>query len=316
MLSFSGVCLRSARCGTGPQLGSELIAAAVQVPGLSARHCASREDACQKMAATLIELLLTTAPASSTPNKWTKLWKSSGSVAMGIIINSFPPRIFDLAFQSFQFQEAPLSSAAASANRRLVEWLYFHEVHGKRFLASREFLSCAVSQWAVRQWFIASEFLRSVPYHWLECLTAVRHGQRFPLFEHFERTSSTVRAVLQNIAHLIFDTTGSGLCVTWMPSGRSTFSKHSQQVRDFRRLLLNLSAWVFRRHWWYWEQLPWPWVVLADPEASPATKADIAKRWDEMHPCCVRAGLARSLKKLGVNSDLFLVTVIGAFDND
>jgi hypothetical protein len=36
------------------------------------------------MTATLVSLLLTSAPAPPTPNKWTKLWKPLDFVAIGV----------------------------------------------------------------------------------------------------------------------------------------------------------------------------------------------------------------------------------------
>ena len=47
-------------------------------------HCLSRGDAVKKMTATLVSLLLTSAPAPPTPNKWTKLWKPLDFVAIGV----------------------------------------------------------------------------------------------------------------------------------------------------------------------------------------------------------------------------------------
>ena len=50
----------------------------------------------------------------------------------------------------------------------------------------------------------------------------------------------------------------------------------------------------------YWQDFPWALVQLIDTEVDKEVAAEVARRWDGMSSCCVRPGLGRELKKLGI----------------
>ena len=93
----------------------------------------------------------------------------------------------------------------------------------------------------------------------------------------------------------------------WQASDCASFAQWcstcSQEVSTLRRVLLALSGWIFRRHVAYWDEFPWALLQLCDPSASAEVVATVKQRWDGVASCCVPAGWARSLKKLGVDAD-------------
>ena len=271
----------------------------------SAGHCNSREEVARKMSSTFIELLLTTLPSIPAPNKWTKVFPASDFVGLGILINNFLPNIFDLAFKPVMFS-ADMNHD--EADPRLVEALFFHAVQGKRFLARKDFLHCADARWCSRCWLLVSEHLRRLVFYWLRNLKADKKiSDKFVICEVLDKQSSIVWAVLQNISHQLLDKAGGGrLCMIWQASDCTSFvqwcSTCPQEVSALRRVLLALSGWVYRRHVAYWDEFPWALLQLCDPSASAEVVVAVKQCWDEAASCCVPAGWARSLKKLGITA--------------
>ena len=267
--------------------------------------CASREDAVAKMASTFIALLLTALPTVPSPNKWTKVFGISDFVALGTLINRFLPNLFEIAFHPLMFTT---ETGHEEADPRLVEGLFFHAVQGKRFHSSKEFLQDSAAQWTCRCWLLISEHLRRLVFYWLRNLKPDKQvARRFPICQLLDPRSSVVWAVLQNLSHQLLDETGGGrLCMIWQVSGFESYQRWcqhaSQEVRDLRRAMLALSAWVYRRHVSYWEDFPWCLMKLIDPEASEDAVKEVLLRWDMSAACCVPAGMALSLKKLAVSS--------------
>lgn len=188
----------------------------------------------------------------------------------------------------------------------MVESLFFHQVQGKRYLGSKQFLNCSESQFAMRVLLVVGESLRCLTEFWMKNLNRVKKGETIPLFLLYNPCKSDVHAVLQNIAHSLVDPSGRGrMRFIWGVSCRSStdwFSSFPAQVEYVRHILLNLSALIYHRHVNYWQHFPWPLVVVADPQADPAVQQSILSRWDRVSSCCVRPGLARELKKLNVTS--------------
>ena len=87
-------------------------------------HSASRSETVDTMASSFIALLLTCLPAVPAPNKWTKIFPSSDFVGMGVLINSFLPKLFDIAFQPVMFKTDDLSHHDQDADPRLLEGLF------------------------------------------------------------------------------------------------------------------------------------------------------------------------------------------------
>ena len=268
------------------------------------RHCKDRQHAAEKMANVLIDLLLTSCPSPPAPNKWTKLWRPVDFVAVGILLNGYLPKIFDLAFQAMQFSAT--GNSAGDEDPRAVEKLYFHEVQGKRYLGAKTFLQDRQSQFAIRLLLVSLEPLRVLTNSWLNNLTSLKKGGRFPLHNLLDPRDSPVTFVLQKISGLLMDQDGGGrLRFLWGLSNNSYQSWcaiRPEEVRLTRQVLLALSALIHRRHVLYWLEFPWSLSVLGDPDAEKEFRAETLKRWDLANACCVRPGLARDLKKLGISS--------------
>ena len=197
----------------------------------------------------------------------------------------------------------------SESDPQVVEKLYFHEVQGRRYLGSRAFLESVDCQFAIRLMLVASEPLRILTFKWLSNLEFSKADTRCPLHTLFDPNENSVNVCLETIASYLMDENGFGrVRFLWGPTCR-TFSDwcclYSGQVRHARLVLMSLSAWIYRRHVVYWEEFPWPLASLAiisDPQANPEVKATILERWDQVFPCCVRPGLARDLKTMGVGS--------------
>ena len=203
-------------------------------------HCASRDEAAQKMAKTFVMLLLSALPAVPSPNKWTKIFPASDFVGVGILVNNFLPNIFQLAFQPVMFSS---DMQHEEADPRLVEGLYFHAVQGKRYASSQEFLMCPFAQWSCRCWLLLSEHLRRLVFYWLRNLQAAKSfTRRLPLCELLDPRCSIVWAVLQNISHQLLDSRGrERMCIMWKASGYAScqdWAQHApEEVRNLRDAL-------------------------------------------------------------------------------
>ena len=272
-------------------------------------HCVDKEGAARKMSTTFIALLLSCLPAVPAPSKWTKVFASSDFVGVGILINCFLPCLFELAFQPLMFRSSDTGAEDADADPRLLEGLFFHAVKGRRYASSTTFLSCPESQWNSRCWMIVSEHLRRLVYSWLHNLKKLKDAlQRFPLCELLDARSSPVWAVLQNVAHQLLDDLGrKRLCVMWQASGCASYeawcSSVAREVRAFRRALVALSGWIYRRHVVCWEQFPWSLLRLVDAGADQSDVGAVKAKWDSAQVCCVPAGLSRDLKRKGYTAE-------------
>lgn len=153
---------------------------------------------------------------------------------------------------------------------------------------------------------VVSEALRYLTGKWLQNLESTKKNRRCPLHQLFDPESSPPAAALRRVAKLLLDDTGGGrLRFIWQAvcqSYNSWCSLYFDQVQHVRHVLMSLSAWIYRRHVVYWDEFPWALVVIADPDANPNVRDAILKRWDSCSVCCVRPGLARDLKLLGVTS--------------
>ena len=258
------------------------------------------------MTSSFVNLLLTSLPAVPAPNKWAKIFPSTDYVALGVLINSFLPSLFELAFQPLMFST---DTATEEADPRLLDALYFHQVQGKRYLSAKTFLLCPKAQWRCRCWLLVSEHLRRLVYGWLRNLVRSKKGlKRYLVCELLDVGTSPVWAVLQNIAHQLLDQQGrSRVCMMWQASGCASYTLWcgacGEEVRDFRRALVALSGMIFRRHIVYFEQFPWCLLQLVDPEAEALDRRDVQARWDNSHTCCLPPGLARDLKKQGFSGE-------------
>ncbi|CAE7246401.1 unnamed protein product [Symbiodinium sp. CCMP2456] len=180
-------------------------------------HGANKSDIVERMASSFIALLLTCLPAVPAPNKWTKIFPSSDFVAMGVLINSFLPSLFEIAFQPVMFKTDDMNHQDQDADPRLLEGLFFSAVQGKRYLASRDFLGSSDAQWCCRCWLIVSEHLRRLVYFWLRNLKqSNNHRKTCSIFQLLDVRNSAIWAVLQNVAHQLLDDHGRHrLCMMW-----------------------------------------------------------------------------------------------------
>ena len=271
-------------------------------------QCMTRANVVEKMASTFIALLLTALPAIPAPNKWTKIFPVSDFVGLGTLVNNFLPNIFELAFQPIMFSTST-DTNHQEEDPRLVEGLYFHAVQGKRYVGTKAFLTCGLSQWCCRCWLLVSEHLRRLTYHWLGNLrTNKKASPRFPVCDLLDFRRSVAWAILQNISHQLMDTDGRGrLCMIWQASGFTSYTEwcagRSQEVASLRRAFVSLSGWVFRRHVAYWDTFPWSLLRLIDPEADGSVVKDVQGKWDGILPCCLHPGLARDLKRLKISGE-------------
>eukprot|EP00439_Symbiodinium_sp_Y106_P043780 s4291_g5.t1 len=74
------------------------------------------------------------------------------------------------------------------------------------------------------------------------------------------------------------------------------------KVRLFRRLILMVSGWIYRRQHVYMHDLRYAIAILGDPEANNRVVQAVLSDWDSKRSCCVQPGIARSLKMRGLSS--------------
>ena len=75
------------------------------------------------------------------------------------------------------------------------------------------------------------------------------------------------------------------------------------QVRGLRRLVMLAISWVQRRHSDGLTQLPFSLCKLADTNVCQTQKTAMMNEWDATPACCLRPGLARSLKSRGIRGE-------------
>ena len=87
---------------------------------------------------------------------------------------------FSVAFKGMEFKEMLPNSELDNLDPRVVEGLHFHEVQGRRFKGSQEFLMSTDCNFAIRLLLVALEPLRFLTHVWLSHLDAAKTGKDIP----------------------------------------------------------------------------------------------------------------------------------------
>ena len=190
------------------------------------------------------------------------------------------------------------------------EWA---KISGKRAKKTREFVT-ALGAGPVCMGFrlvclsLVDEAIRFLTFEFLSCGNRVTTHSVPTLLGFANLRRSPLVAACQYLTSLLCETQGRVRLVCKHLSVHEWERQQQQEVRVFRRLVLLAIGWVQRRHSDCFEGvqgIPFSLCLLADSEASTVAKAEIVSAWDGLMPCCVRAGMARTLKKRGVTgSDL------------
>ena len=151
---------------------------------------------------------------------------------------------------------------------------------------------------------IVDEPLRSLTFYFMSCNDVA--NQKPVLINLTNEQRSPLTACTQYLSSLLFCAHGRTLLV-WKKQGFSSVEDWERlqpsQVRLFRRLVLLACAWIQRRHCDRFLQFPFSFCLLADEGASEQRKQDLLAQWDSCFACCVRPGMARTLKKRGISSE-------------
>ena len=150
---------------------------------------------------------------------------------------------------------------------------------------------------------IVDEPLRFLTFYFLSC-NDMAHT-RPTLIELANDQRSPLTACTQYLSTLLFAEQGRTLLI-WKKQNFASVEQWEYckpgQVRSFRRLVLLTLASIQRRHCDHFTQFPFSLCLLADEMASNRSQQDLLREWDSCFACCVRPGMARTLKKRGINS--------------
>ena len=152
---------------------------------------------------------------------------------------------------------------------------------------------------------IVDEPLRFLTFYFLSC-NDMAH-ERPTLIELANDQRSPLTACTQYLSTLLFAEQGRTLLI-WKKQNFASVEQWEnckpEQVRSFRRLVLLTIAWIHRRHSDHFLQFPFSLCLLADDDemVSNRSQQDLLREWDSCFACCVRPGMARTLKKRGINS--------------
>lgn len=224
----------------------------------------------------------------------------------GSIVHAWLPQAFQAAYADMAFKE--FSEADATADPRLVESFSFHAVNGRRLKSSKDFLANVDSQWIVRLLALAMEPTRVLIYYWLSCLgVSFQFGERPALFKLIDPRCSVVCEALQHCSALLLSQSGTGrLELLWSSIDFANYKDFCaifpERCRAIRRLLMLGAAWVFRRHFVYFNSDHLALMMCGDKDSHAETLKTFLGFWEHKNHCCFPPGLARDFKQLGLHA--------------
>ena len=143
---------------------------------------------------------------------------------------------------------------------------------------------------------IIDEPIRLLTFEFLKYNDSALASATATLVELANPRRSPLIAATQYLSSLLFADRGRLILLSKKdPSG--------SWIRLFRRLCLLALAWVQRRHCDRFHQFPFSLCLLADDKASETCKRALAQQWDSTLGCCLRPGMARSLKARGISGE-------------
>ncbi|CAE7268084.1 unnamed protein product [Symbiodinium sp. CCMP2592] len=120
---------------------------------------------------------------------------------------------------------------------------------------------------------------------------------------------SPLLASQQYLSSLLFGVDNARLCLLYEADGYSELEAFEEaepmKVRTLRRMVLLVTSWIQVRHCDKLEAPPFNLVAVADGRADEATTASVLRKWDDTPACCLRPGMARTLKERGVCGEDF-----------
>lgn len=203
--------------------------------------------------------------------------------------------------------------AWAAMDFRLMQDLHFSMVTGRRHAAAQAFLQDRSQNLRLILLAIAIEPLRYITAFLLGAARdVVREDEHTELLDMLVPAWSPVYLSLQYIASVLLNQGGAEkrVVLAWRFQRCRSLSEwvatKPVEARLLRRILLLVSAWLFRRHIVPLSEPPWSLCVVSSTKATPTQKMKACESFDSLNSCCLRAGLARSLKDRGVTGPALL----------
>ena len=270
----------------------------------SARHCQDRMDCIRKCTDALLDIFVSCMPTIPAPSKWTTMFGSLDFCLHGLLMHGWLVEAYKIAFSSLTFAE--FEDGGAEQDPRLIEALSFSAVNGRRHQGSLRFLQDADTAWTVACLSIIMEATRCLTWYWMGSLKkSLNANRRCVLFETLDPEVSAVRGVLQHLSSLVMNVSGTGR-VALLSAKHVSFEEFClhdpAKVRLFRRLLMLVSGWVYRRQHVYMHDLRYAIAILGDSQANDRAVQRVLLQWDTKRHCCTQPGIARMLKMRGLSS--------------
>lgn len=251
-----------------------------------------RPDTLLRMRWALRDTIYRQIPATPAINKWTKLGPTCDILVFGLLVN----RILAQTFLSLGFRHSmPLDD---SLDPQMVQGAMFSAVVGRRYAASKEFLLSPDVIATLVSLALALEPLRALSSWWMRRARQVEGFTcRRPPMDILHRPMSILTIALQYISSFLAG--GSKrLLLVWRHTCSDTyaewFQKFPRQVQQLRRMMLLVSASIYKRHVCTLRAFPWLLASLADERLSDADREKIAAAFDSKGPCCCPPGFAKS----------------------
>ena len=122
------------------------------------------------------------------------------------------------------------------------------------------------------------------------------------MIDVLDKPTSVIYAALQYLSYLLHGQPRR-LLLLWRPSREASFEEwfaaHPAQVRQLRRVVLLVSASIYRRHVKALWSFPWLLVFMVDTRVSQADREEMTEQYDQKGSCCLPGGFARKLKVRG-----------------
>jgi hypothetical protein len=261
-----------------------------------------------KLTSTLIDVFLLASPTLPCPNKWTKLYPALDFVVCGLAVFEFLPQIFSRAFDALHFDGEDPGQVVDPTLQQALAW---SAVNGSRRRTSQDFLANPSTLPQVMSLALCLEPVRYLMNFWPSGLKPSSASSVPILLEILNASTSPVVASLQYLAALLAreeDDDSGRLRLLWQTQGFDSLAAFQaqapEQIRKLRSALYLTSAWVYRRHYHYFQEHDaLSLCMLADESADAGAVQHLLERWDAKAPCCVSAGLPRFLKAKGITAE-------------
>ncbi|CAK0907198.1 unnamed protein product, partial [Prorocentrum cordatum] len=260
--------------------------------------CVSRAATVKRLCAALRATVFAAPVRPPAANKWGKLAQALDVLVLGFAVHKVWPQ----AFARLQLESG--TTVDADMDQGLAHDLMFAAVTGSRYAKGRAFLEQPATHGLIVSAALVLEPMSAMTSWLMRRARDVDTMCKRPLMDLTCGPYSVVGAAMQYLSSML-----SGeprrLIMLWRPSQCTDFQQwlatRASEVRLLRRLVLLVSASIYRRFVLMLKSFPWQLVSLADARVSEDDKMDVVERWDKAQPCCVPPGFAKKLKERGVS---------------